>query len=449
MWSARHERPVIPVLFTRLTRDLLPPAAQVLRLIGHAGIRPWHAWSWGPAGYAPFTPRVRYKNTLLAPARWRLPDDLVGAASDRHAWDKALAAWRTDAVPPSPDVVVVQESDRQIPLDLRQNEDRELLRRSVGRGARAVTELLGGPDADGAVLDGPGGRHAVELVVNLSRRDKPPTPHRDPRSAPRRRATVHLPGGSWLSAAVPVPAEHQDRVLRQLYDVLAPAADHLNRWFWLRYHTPALGDHLRIRAHGDPEVIAVHVLPLLTAWCSALADRRLGGRMVLEPYEPEIERYGGPEAIGAAEEVFAADSVFVVHGLTLTTSTDDRLVIAAASAADIARTVTDQPHTALRGHQLTPHNRRTHDALRPRLRAAVAEPTSLFPTVLSASWRTRHGALTAYQATLTDPHVSALCASDLVHMHCNRLLGSDPAHERAARSLATDLLHTQPHAHQH
>lgn len=54
LWSARHDRPVIPVLFSRLAPDLLPPAARALHLIGHAGTRPWHTWSWGPAGYAPY-----------------------------------------------------------------------------------------------------------------------------------------------------------------------------------------------------------------------------------------------------------------------------------------------------------------------------------------------------------------------------------------------------------
>ncbi|WP_059013474.1 lantibiotic dehydratase [Streptomyces specialis] len=448
VWSARHQRPVIPVLFSRLTRELLPPAAHALRVIGHAGIRPWHAWSWGPAGCLPFAPRVRYKNILVAPARWRLPEELTSAASDRHAWDRALAAWRTDSVPSPPDVMVVQESDRQLPIDLRLDEDRELLRRSVRRGARAITEPLGGPGVDGAVLEGPGGRHVVELVVNLTRRDEPPTAQRDPRSTPRRHSAVHRPGGNWISAAVPVPAGHQDGVLGQLYDVLAPAGRHIDRWFWLRFHTPALGDHLRIRATGDPEVLALRVVPLLTAWCSALADQRLAGRMVLESYEPETERYGGPKAMSAAEEVFAADSAFAARCLALTRSTDERLLVAAVSAVDIVRTVTDQNHKALRGHRLTPPDRRTRDALRPRLRSAVAQPASRIPAPLAAAWSARHEALAAYRIALADPGVSALCASDLVHMHCNRLLGPDPARERIARSLATDLLHAQAHVHE-
>jgi thiopeptide-type bacteriocin biosynthesis protein len=449
IWSARHQRPVQPVLFSRLATGLLPPAARALRLIGHAGHRPWHTWSWGPAAYAPYTPRVRYRSVILDPARWRLPEDLPHAAAHRSTWDKALTAWRTDAIPVPPGIVVVQEVDRQIPLDLRREEDRELLRRSVRRGARAVTEPLGGTDVTDAPVDGPHGRHVIELVVNLTRSSTPVVPRLDPRAVlpSTGRDPVYLPGGPWLSAAVPVPAIHQDAVLRRVPEVLAPAAEHIDRCFWLRYHTPALGDHLRIRAHGKPGALTAHVLPLLTTWCSTLNTQQLAGGMVLEPYTPEVERYGGPEAIGAAEEVFAADSAFAARCLALADSLHDRLLIAAVSAADIARTVASQPQRALRGHGLSATDRRTRDTLRPRLRSARAEPASLIPAALADAVAARHQVLAAYRATLSDPGVATLCASDLVHMHCNRLLGPDPAHEHITRSLANDLLHT--HVHQH
>ncbi|MDT3395298.1 lantibiotic dehydratase [Streptomyces sp. B1866] len=450
VWSARHQRPVRPVLFSRLAPDLLPPAARALRLIGHAGTRPWHTWSWGPAGYAPYTPRVRYQNIILAPARWRLPDELTDAAADRRPWDKALAAWRTDAVPTPPKVAVVEEADRRIPLDLQRDDDRELLRRSVRRGARTVTEPLGdGPGTHDAILPGPSGEHVVELVVNLTRRTAPDPPRPDPRTAVchHREQRHHRPGGAWLSAALPVPAAHQDAVLRQLPDVLAPAAEHIDRWFWLRYHTPALGEHLRIRAHGDPSALAARALPLLSDWSAALYDQRLAGGLTLEPYEPETARYGGPKAISAAEEVFAADSLFTARFLALTAARDDRLLAAAVAAADIACTVSPRPREALRGRPLAAPDRRARDALRPRLRSAAHEPTTLIPEPLTTSWAARHTALCAYQAALPDPHTAILCASDMIHMHSNRLLGTDPAQESIARSLATDLLHLQAQAH--
>lgn len=443
LWSARHDRQVIPVLYSRLAPDLLPPAARTLHLIGHAGTRPWHTWSWGPAGHAPYTPRVRYKNILLAPARWALPEELTDSAADRRAWDQALAAWCTDALPAPPDVVVVVEVDRQLPLDLRQDEDRELLRRCVHRGARAVTEVLGGPGADDTVLTGPGGAgHLLELVVPLTRRQAPAPPRRDPRSAPRAHGSGrYLPGSSRLSAALAVPVRLQNAVLQQLVAALGDTAEAIDHWFWLRYETPALGPHLRIRFHGRPDDVTAHIQPRLAAFAARLEDQQLSSGLHFEPYIRETERYGGQGAISAAEQVFATDSALALLGLTHAHG-DDRLLIAAVSTADIAYALTDTDRIgdALRVGNLAAEDRRRRDAMRLRLRA-TADPAVLIPPQLDAARSQRQDALTAYRRTLTGKETPALYASDLVHMHANRLLGPDPAAERIARSLALDLLH--------
>lgn len=109
VWSPTLQRQVLPVLFNRITRDLLPPAAQLLHLLGHAEERPWHTWSWGPAACFPYAPRVSYRGTILAPQLWTLPDDLVTAAAQRSAWQPRLAAWLAQMRPPLPQVIVAEE----------------------------------------------------------------------------------------------------------------------------------------------------------------------------------------------------------------------------------------------------------------------------------------------------------------------------------------------------
>ena len=240
----------------------------------------------------------------------------------------------------------------------------------------------------------------------------------------------------------PSPPRTKNTALRQLPATLAPFAEHVTRWFWLRYRSPALGEHLRVRIQGsNPDALRAHVLPLLTTWCADLHAQRLAGQGLLEPYTPEAERYGGRQALTAAEEAFAADSAFVISCLDHAASREDRLLLTAVSAWDIARVVATDQQRALHGRQLTADERRVRETLRPRLRTAAAEPEALIAAPLAATWHDRHKALAAYHAALPDSAQSSLCASDLVHMHANRLLGLDPAAERITRSLATDLLH--------
>ena len=426
LWSTRHQRQVLPVLLSRITRDLLPPAAQLLYLLGHADERPWHAWSWGPmAAHLPYTPQVRYRGVVLAPRRWTLPENLVHAAANQAAWDKELAAWLDQAIPPVPQRIVAEESDRHLPLDLDVADHRAILRRSVARGARHVTQ----PPADqrtDAPVHGPLGRHRLELVVALHRCASPATTALDTRTARRSRAAdaAH----DWLSAAVPVPWSQQTAALRQLPKTPA------TKFFWLRYHTAALGPHLRLRYHAHPQAFP-ELRQQLDAWATTLAEQGLArGEVHYEPYIRETQRYGGPTAIAAAETVFTTDSALALALLDrLGHDTDGLLVFAAHSAAAIGRTARVPAST--RVSALTPADRHRRDHLRPRSR------TTTVPSWLSAAWQERHTALNDHVAQLP-ANLAGPVASDLIHLHCNRLLGPLPDVERIVRSLAADLRHT-------
>lgn len=436
LWSTRHRRPVVPVLYNRLTPRHLPPAAYLLYLLGHSGTRPWHPWNWAPLESWPHTPRVRYRNIVLAPARWRLPPSLAAAAGDRSAFTEQLVAWRTDTSPAPPPVVVAEEADRRLPLDLREEGHRELLRRSVHRGTRCLAEPFAAPE-DLAVLDGPDGqRHVIDLVVPLSRHHAPRPALRDPRNALRAPGTgIHLPGSSWLSAVLTAPAHLHHTALAALAPLLTGLPDEVERWFWLRYTTPALGPHLRLRLNAIPQTLA-DIQPQLTRLAESLQNARLlrPGALRLEPYEQEIERYGGPEAITAVEDVFCADSRLTLGALSC--SDDTRLLTAAAGAADIARTLSPgEPRSALAPGRLTPGQRGHRDALRPRLN------DDLIPDALTAAHAARHNALLAYRKVLPE-EFAARCASDVIHLHANRMLGTDPGLERIMRTLAADLLHS-------
>ncbi|AZK95993.1 hypothetical protein B7R87_20565 [Streptomyces tsukubensis] len=427
LWSLTLRRPVVPVLFSRITRDLLPAPARLLHLLGHAAERPWHTWSWRQAANFPSTPRIVYRDVVLTPQRWLLPDGLIAAAGRRAAWESHLADWLAEAHPPLPGHVVAEESDRHLPIRLDTAEHRELLRRTVLRGARTVAEAIG-YDGDELPVAGPSGRHPLELVVSLYRTVGPPLERIDPRTAPRPRSEdLCVPGTEWLSVSLAVPARHQDTVIRRL--IPAPPGV---RMFWLRYWTPESGPHIRLRYRAAPGTLRL-LAESLARWSADLAGQRLtGGRLHHEPYVRETQRYGGPAAIDAAENVFAADSALVRE---LLGHPDDsgRVVAAAVSAAAIARAFASPG--AARGGPLDRADRRRREELRPAARAHVVTSRT------APLWDARQESLTVYRAVLPSGEIAERCASDLIHLHCNRLLGTDPGSERIVRSLATDLLH--------
>ncbi|MFD4867518.1 lantibiotic dehydratase [Streptomyces sp. NPDC058412] len=488
VWAPRHGRPVRPVVGHRAAPGLLPPAARLLRLLGQAGTRPWRTWSWGPCDALPYTPRVRYREVLLAPARWNLPEEVLEAARRPQEFAARLAAWRATARPAPPGTVLVDEADRLLPVDLDDARDREVLRHRVRLGVRAVLEQLGGPGADPAVVRGPDGGHLLELVVSLRSRVPPAAVRLDPRCAARPSGTafgggpapgtvsgpasagapepVLTPAGArgWLSLAVQVPEHRQGAVLRHL-------AAESPRCFWLRYSSQGFGPHLRIRFRGERDELERVVRPAAEGWAARMAALGLAGAARWEPYVPETERYGGTAGLTAAEEVFVADSALVLDALTVLgpcvpdlappgpggrgapgepvvpgePGAADGILLAAAGAVSVARVLAAGAPSAIGRAPLDAAARRWREALRGRFRSAAAG--DVVPARLAGRWRARERALAAYRTALRDDgepsrqeEVASLCASDLIHLHVNRLLGPDPAVERLVRSLASDRL---------
>lgn len=436
LWSSAMDQQITPALYSRIGSAYIPPVARLLRLLARSGTRPCHTWSWGGLSEAAFLPRVRWRSAILSPARWRLPDGLMTAARDVARWEVELGRWRSSSRPRPPRVVIVENGDRFVPLDLDDARDRELLRRYVRRGTDGVAEMPGGSDAVQGVVPGPGGGHALELVIPL--RAHQAAAKALPRQRPARSTApvIHPPGSEWLSWVIAAPAAYHEELLEHVGDLAGQVRNDVNRWFWLRYDDPGHGPHLRLRFAGTPENLAGRVLPAVSAWGATLMDQSLIGTLALEPYVPEIDRYGGCAAIEAAEQVFHADGEFVLAYLAAARDQDDRLVRIALSAVEIARLVADGDLDTLGHPRLEKAARRRVNALR----TVAAHRPACLPDPTQA-WDRRAASLVAYRSTVPVSR-RADCASSLIHMHANRM-GADRAEERIARALAVQLLAKQ------
>ena len=134
------------------------------------------------------------------------------------------------------------------------------------------------------------------------------------------------------------PGRLHDQLAVSLGEAAAGLPGPVSHWFWLRYADNA-GPHLRARFHGDPAVLGGVVLPALSAWCREAVRQQVCGGFSIEPYEQEIERYGGAGAITAAEHVFAADSQLALAILRAAAGPGDRVIAAALAAATTALAV--------------------------------------------------------------------------------------------------------------
>lgn len=93
------------------------PLARFLLEAPVALAAPCTAFDWGAASALPFVPALRYRRTVLSPARWMLDaSELPGPDANWPRWNDALASWATQSRLPG--YVHAGDGDRYITLDL-------------------------------------------------------------------------------------------------------------------------------------------------------------------------------------------------------------------------------------------------------------------------------------------------------------------------------------------
>jgi thiopeptide-type bacteriocin biosynthesis protein len=260
------------------------------------------SWTWFPFDRAPSTPRVRWGQLVLARARWTASGPELRALDQREPAARWTAVQRWRAQRRLPRWVCLVDGDNVLTFDLDNVLSVDVLVRMVRTRDEALLEELF-PRPDELVAEGPLGHHAVEVVVPLVQ----DAPGRTARRAvePTAVRRVFPPGSEWTYVKLHAGSATADRLLQEAVAPLARqvlAAGAADRWFFLRYSDP--GFHLRVRLHGDPVALRDSLDPLV----ARLLDAGLVHDAQLGTYRREVERYGGPEGIDVAEQLFHADS---------------------------------------------------------------------------------------------------------------------------------------------
>ena len=269
------------------------------------------AWQWGCLKGAPFLPRVARGRHVLCRARWRVENQELAAAmkaSDQGVWGAFALLRQRRGLPRR---VVLEDADNTLLVDLDQALWVETLWHLVRhRAFFTLTECF--PDPGDLPLSGPEGRFTHELVVPFLARteSRPLLACQEVASACR----SFPPGSEWLYVKLYCGRAVADRILAE---GVAPLLD-LTRglwdtWFFVRYADPH--PHLRLRFHGNPELLVRELLPWVHRMLEPLRRRGLGWKLQVDTYEREVERYGGPEGMALAEDWFWRDSEAVLQGL--------------------------------------------------------------------------------------------------------------------------------------
>ncbi|MDH6246092.1 lantibiotic dehydratase [Mycobacterium sp. OTB74] len=437
-----------------LNSNQAPPECSFLTEITHDGIARLSGFDWGPAGTFDFLPRVQAGRAILHCAQWRLrgapgKDIPVENAKAFGAW---FAAWRKHWRVPRR--VYLSYADNRLLYDLddpAQVDDlRRELRRETIRGQGLLQEALPGPE-HAWLPSADGGHHIAELVVSLGLDARPAgragaADQQKLHSSPMIGSDVRVrpPGSDWLYLKIYAPRSGQNELLagpvRSLCDEVQES-QLADGWFFVRYADPR--PHLRLRFHGSPRRLTEVLFPRLCDWASGLVAQGRCSEFTFDTYEREVERYGGPDAMTIAEELFAADSRAVVKLIDSGLSADS-VVLGVVTVDDLLEALNvDEPSRVAWLKQTVTSRKETgaeYRTMRDMLVTALRDPSQVDASVREAL-ASRRAAVSSVAAQLGQLDIKGVLSQPLsrlyesyVHMHLNRLWG-DPSAERRALGL--------------
>jgi thiopeptide-type bacteriocin biosynthesis protein len=415
-----------------------PPLARFVAEVAAARCAELRPLDLGAARVLPWVPRIRYRKTILSPARWHLDSTAFGAGPGA-GWDERLDAWRRAWRVPVR--VVLCHGGQRLPLDLDSLLDRQLLRLHMDRSSRAELREDGPAGSDGWL-----GRPA-ELLIPLtlacpSARPLPPT------AAP---GTVHRPGtGTIVCAQVTGNPARFDDIIGCHLPALAARLDGVAVRWWVRRY--------RDMIHSEvPQHVAVYLrLASPAAFGRAAAELAgLGEELEADGLPCTVSlascydhpgRHGDGEALSAVEEVFAADTAAAAAQLAMAADSGvPGQALAAASMARIAAAFAPNPGTGYRALTAClaqgsgPIDRAVRD-----LTCDLADPDG-GPAALRAlpggartaeTWARRDAALAGYHAALSAQRDPGTVLRTLLHEHHMRAVGLDPEYEKQTGRLA-------------
>ncbi|MGH3621712.1 MAG: lantibiotic dehydratase, partial [Sciscionella sp.] len=416
-----------------------PPLARFLAEVADARSKVFRGFDLGAARTLPYVPRIRYRRTVLAAARWILTAaDLVDQPGCAGAQD-GLGSWRWRWRVPAR--VVLVHGELRLPLDLDQDLDRALLRAQVERAERVELHQDGPPDGQGWI-----GRPA-ELLIPMTAI----TPPARPLPATAAPDAVLRPGDSAVVHAQLVgnPARF-DEILTAHLPRLVDDLDGLVGPWWVRRHRdmirPETDQHLAVflrltsSEHYGPAAARV------AAFAADLDRRGLSCQLTLASHPQHPARYGDGPALAAAEQVFAADTAAATAQIaTAQASGIPAQALAAASMAHLAASFAPDPKTGYRA--LLGCLRQEHGPLDRTLRdhaLGLADLDKGYRAVralsggeaIAAAWSARDTALTTYHRALAQQRDPGTVLRTLLHEHHVRAVGVDPTFEKETGRLA-------------
>lgn len=382
-----------------------------------------------------FAPRIVFEGVVTQPKSWNFPASLLEldtlpafAASFQTLREK----YHVD------DVVYLVEMDNRLALPLDKDYSLEILYKHIRKhGVLRLSELEKNLFAGGVCLDTHGDSYVTEISCSLlqtaGKQNRILLEDSLDYGLQEENRTLTLLQEGWVYVKLYHMDDRQNEVLRCLVDSLPSIGG--PSFFYLRY-SDEIGGHLRVRFKYPDETTAQMHLPSIQNLLRSFRKYGLINKVQFDLYCRENNRYGGSQLIQLAEQVFFADSRFVISLLN-EFNVDEADELEQAYLLGISTILTaffDRLEDMLEQVNLAPLQEENKKTFRKNKQAYIKKVEQLVSQDFSSLSdqtrlyiRERDGAIKEYRdkigetARLTNSKEDILAS--IIHMFCNRLTG--------------------------
>lgn len=286
-----------------------------------------------------YVPRIRYGKVVLSPEKWKVSNDILHediSLINKDKFYEVINIWKENWNVPK--FVYLTDADNRLLLNLENKLHLDELFNCLKNGKSQeliITETERG--FENLWAEGSNGKYFTEIVVPILRNQQSmnilSNIYTNNESAVTSETVYYtksnfaekmnvlsnddnlrvlFPGDDWLYLKLYGSYKRIDEFIgyeiKPFCEELISNND-IDNYFFIRYADP--DKHIRLRLRNKNKNSPISFMMKLSKWLHHLKDEGLLTRACIDTYSREVERYGGPELMELAEDVFYKDSVFV------------------------------------------------------------------------------------------------------------------------------------------
>ncbi|WP_238353917.1 lantibiotic dehydratase [Paenibacillus sp. 23TSA30-6] len=320
---ARHKITKDILLFE--SNNMLNPliasnAIRFLQEIALDGKRDWSLFPWTDIYKEyKYIPEIRYENIILSSAQWNICQDDLHVTSSMGFEEFKSSFLQYYNHYGLPEKFYIANADNRLLIHAHNNELLKILYSEIKKEKASLLNLVAIEQGEDVVIDQYQHSYVAEIVVPLMKRIK------EEKKEIRSNSSMHIgedirvkmPFDDWLFIKLYAKQRREEELIAfEIADFCESLSESYSvQHFFIRYLDPK--PHIRLRFHGNTETL-FEIYPHILKWLKNLRQRDIVTDGVIGSYDRELERYGGPVLMDAAEQIFFTDSKVVECILRMT-----------------------------------------------------------------------------------------------------------------------------------